>query len=63
VWSEVANAPLSRLASAIKVGGLKNQKARRMKEILRTIKQERTICSIGICSEFFAGEFRLSDPP
>jgi endonuclease-3 len=40
-WRDVARAPLSRLASTIRVGGLKNQKARRMKEILRTIKKDR----------------------
>lgn len=36
-WDKVALAPLPSVASAIKVGGLKNQKARRIKEILRRV--------------------------
>ena len=39
-WERVANAPTDSLAKAIEVGGLKNQKARRIKQILRGIKKQ-----------------------
>ncbi|MER3523719.1 MAG: endonuclease III [Ignavibacteria bacterium] len=38
-WDEVARAPLHRLKAAIVSGGMANQKAARIKEILATIKQ------------------------
>ncbi|MEX1275017.1 MAG: endonuclease III [Bacteroidota bacterium] len=38
-WQRVADAPTRLLAKAIEVGGLKNQKARRIKQILRGIKR------------------------
>lgn len=39
-WEDVATASWQSVAAAIKVGGLKNQKARRIKEILRRVKLE-----------------------
>jgi len=39
-WERVVAAPRPSVAAAIKVGGLKNQKARRIKEILRRVKQD-----------------------
>jgi endonuclease-3 len=39
-WEDVASAPLKSVAAAIKVGGLKNQKAKRIKEILHHVKRE-----------------------
>ena len=39
-WEAVAAAPWQSVASAIKVGGLKNQKARRIKDILHRVKHE-----------------------
>ncbi len=39
-WERVAHAPTKSLAKAIEVGGLKNQKARRIKQILRGIKEQ-----------------------
>ena len=39
-WSDVASAPVSRIAGAIRVGGLADQKARRIKKILGRIKKE-----------------------
>ncbi|MFQ5744218.1 MAG: endonuclease III domain-containing protein [Acidobacteriota bacterium] len=40
-WGSVARAPASRIASAIQSGGLQQVKARRIKELLRQVKQER----------------------
>ena len=39
-WADVEAAPASKVAKSIKVGGLANQKARRIKEILRLVHQE-----------------------
>jgi endonuclease-3 len=39
-WENVAAAPWQSVAAAIKVGGLKNQKARRIKEILRRVHRD-----------------------
>lgn len=39
-WERVALAPTKRLANVIEVGGLKNQKAKRIKEILKLVKKE-----------------------
>lgn len=39
-WQKVARAPHARLVKAIEVGGLKNQKARRIKDILETVKEQ-----------------------
>lgn len=39
-WEKVVSAPTRQLAKTIEVGGLKNQKARRMKEILLRIKKD-----------------------
>ncbi len=39
-WEAAAAAPWQSVAAAIKVGGLKNQKARRIKEILRRVKRD-----------------------
>lgn len=39
-WEAVAVAPWQSIAAAIKVGGLKNQKARRIQEILRRIHRD-----------------------
>lgn len=39
-WEKVVSAPARRLAKVIEVGGLKNQKAARMKEILQRIKKD-----------------------
>lgn len=39
-WEKVAAAPAREIARAIEVGGLKNQKARRIKEILRTVRKD-----------------------
>lgn len=47
-WQRVADAPTRLLAKAIEVGGLKNQKARRIKQILRGIKRR-------------VGKYELSD--
>jgi endonuclease III len=40
-WARVHEAPWKAIAKAIEVGGLKNQKAKRIKLILRTIVKER----------------------
>jgi endonuclease-3 len=40
-WEEMANASEREIAEAIRVGGLANIKSRRIKEILRSLKQER----------------------
>ncbi|MDD1679316.1 MAG: endonuclease III, partial [Methanomicrobiales archaeon] len=37
-WPAVAHAPLARLKSLLKVGGMADQKARRIKEILKTVE-------------------------
>ena len=39
-WDKVAAAPLTSVSSAIKVGGLRNQKARRIKEILARVRRD-----------------------
>ena len=39
-WAGVASAPVSRVACAIRVGGLADQKARRIKKILGRIRKE-----------------------
>ena len=40
-WEKVASAPTKEVAKSIEVGGLKNQKAQRIKKILRSILAER----------------------
>jgi endonuclease-3 len=45
-WELVLAAPVSRIASAIKVGGMKNQKAERIRGILRRLKIERGALSL-----------------
>jgi endonuclease III len=40
-WEQVAAAPVRAVAASIAVGGLKNQKAQRIKMILRSIRTER----------------------
>jgi endonuclease III len=40
-WQKVSTAPVRALAESIKVGGLKNQKAQRIRQILRSIRDER----------------------
>lgn len=39
-WEDVVAAPWQSVAAAIRVGGLKNQKARRIKEILRRVHRD-----------------------
>lgn len=39
-WKKVAEAPVSQIASAIKVGGMKNQKSRRIKKLLHEVHQQ-----------------------
>ncbi len=38
-WSRVANAPATAIASAIKVGGMKNQKSKRIKALLLNVRE------------------------
>lgn len=45
-WEDVVAAPWQSVAAAIKVGGLKNQKARRMKEILRRVHRDWGVYSL-----------------
>ncbi len=40
-WDEVADAPLRRIAAAIRVAGLHRQKARSIRAVLRRIREER----------------------
>ena len=37
-WKKVAEAPVGAIASAIKVGGMKNQKSSRIKALLQTVQ-------------------------
>lgn len=46
-WEEVVQAPTSRLAKVIEVGGLKNQKAHRIKKILKVLMKQRGSFSLG----------------
>ncbi len=39
-WKKVAEAPVGAIASAIKVGGMKNQKSSRIKALLRTVHKD-----------------------
>lgn len=39
-WEKVADAPAGQIARAIEVGGLKNRKAKRIKQILRRVRRE-----------------------
>ena len=39
-WKKVAEAPVSGIASAIKVGGMKNLKSRRIKQLLLEVKEK-----------------------
>ncbi len=39
-WKKVAEAPVGAIASAIKVGGMKNQKSRRIKALIRSIHKD-----------------------
>ena len=39
-WQKVAEAPVAGIASAIKVGGLKNLKSRRIKELLHAVRKQ-----------------------
>jgi endonuclease-3 len=39
-WKKVAEAPVSQIAAAIKVGGMKNQKSRRIKKLLREVREQ-----------------------
>src|ERR1700690_710336 len=39
-WKKVAEAPVGAIASAIKVGGMKNQKSNRIKALLRTVRED-----------------------
>ena len=39
-WDKTVAAPVNAIARVIEVGGLKNQKARRIKEILRRVRQD-----------------------
>ncbi len=45
-YRDLTQAPQKEIAEAIKVGGLHNQKASRIKEILLTIKKERANLSL-----------------
>lgn len=40
-WEEVAAAPVDKIAAAIKIGGLHKVKAKRIKEILQRVREER----------------------
>ncbi|MBI3587477.1 MAG: endonuclease III [Ignavibacteriales bacterium] len=46
-WGKVVSAPARQLAKVIEVGGLKNQKAARMKEILQRIKKDTGTYDLG----------------
>jgi endonuclease-3 len=46
-WGRVARASWQSIAKAIEVGGLKNQKARRIKKILQSVHQERGSYDLG----------------
>ena len=50
-WEKVASAPWQALASSIKVGGLKNQKALRIKKILRLIHGETGKYDLGFLND------------
>ena len=39
-WKKVAEAPVGAIASAIKVGGMKNQKSSRIKALLQTVRKD-----------------------
>jgi endonuclease-3 len=39
-WKKVADAPVNAIASAIRVGGMKNQKSKRIKGLLRTVHEQ-----------------------
>lgn len=39
-WKKVADAPANAIASAIRVGGMKNQKSRRIKGLLRNVREQ-----------------------
>jgi endonuclease-3 len=46
-WEQVVSAPRQAVAKSIEVGGLKNQKARRIQTILRSIHRERGSYDLG----------------
>lgn len=46
-WKQVSKAPLRQLAKVIEVGGLKNQKAKRIKMILKSVKNDTGTYSLG----------------
>jgi len=50
-WEKVASASWQALASSIKVGGLKNQKAQRIKKILRSIYRETGKYDLGFLND------------
>lgn len=50
-WEQVAQAPVNRIADAIKQGGLGNQKAARIREILTRIREERGELSLGFLDD------------
>jgi endonuclease-3 len=50
-WEKVASAPWESLATSIKVGGLKNQKAQRIKKILRSIHGETGKYDLGFLND------------
>lgn len=57
-WKKVSEAPWKSVARAIEVGGLKNQKAQRIKKILQRIYAERGEFSLEFLKERSNGEVR-----
>lgn len=57
-WDDVLEAPLTRIASAIRVSGLANIKSRRIKDILRQIKQEQGELSLDFLHDLSVNEAR-----
>ncbi len=55
-WEEVLHAPVQQIHSAIRVGGLGNQKSRRIKDILRWLKEERGKLSLDFICEMSTAE-------
>lgn len=57
-WRQVAEAPVSQIASAIKVAGLSNTKAPRIKQILERVRQEQGRYSLDFLRDMDLAEAR-----
>lgn len=57
-WEALLNAPIEEIESAIRCGGISNIKARRIKEILKRIKEERGSITLSFLNDWTMEEAR-----